>query len=252
MIPSLSIERKDVFSGTVERVESLTKPNVGKVVAEAIGSCVALWCWLGLTDLHADNIRFGEINGKMLFFPIDVEAMFFNLLTLNDTLLVLPPAHIGSRDVCGLGVVAASLSRQYISDFAAGMRETLNFLSDKSNAFLDAFPPETFAKDPCRVILRPTSEYALAMSQSESVNTKVAFCSEEMEQMNRNDIPYFFKFLGREDIHYFNEPQKFGLVRSDLSKIYYVNDLNFQMNWSVEKIDIFVLQAECYLNEKCS
>jgi len=249
-IPDLTFHKTSWFSGLVERfpIEQLNASTeaCNTLNVYEIGSCVGLWCWLGMTDLHRDNIIFGKIDGKIIFSPIDLEAIFYNIKTLNDTLIFFPyEEHSLIDGICH--ILPFLKSKAAILQFCDGLSKTLNYLSSQKVSFSEIMA--SYNRAPCRVILKSTRDYYNLLKLGNL--SEESLFPEEKQQLLRGDIPYFFKFVNEEKIYYFNSEDQYEEVLSKVSDRYFLTEVGFSTIWSKEKIDIFTAQAEYYLIKAC-
>lgn len=176
---------------------------------ELIGSTLALISWLGINDLHNDNIVFGTaLEGSPVFGPIDIEGIF-------DDYYLLSQAHLmQSRE---LKVVDAGLLKisNFLNEFpttnavaalSSGYLKTLDLLIAKEDEILrDIVRIRELGNFPSRVILRPTRDYYRLLGDHESIlDNRSDLLASEREQLLRGDIPYFFRTLNSRDIKYFD------------------------------------------------
>lgn len=212
-LPSLKFYRwRDTPSGEVER--AVLSP-LGKLsrdsqreLARIVGCSLALWSWLGVADLHWENLILGkDARGRIVFGPLDVEMMLADLGLPTETKL-LPDADPEYAVVCqhaaGVRRVLPYLGKPIeagdLLTMLAAYGQTLAFLERHAATIgktLAALPELRTA--PLRVLLRGTDEYVHARSQP----PWPPLLDAEQEQMARGDIPYFFRLYGTRGIHYY-------------------------------------------------
>lgn len=176
---------------------------------EQIGSVIALCVWLGITDLHLDNIAFGlSESGKLVFFPIDIECVFEDVLLPSQTCLI-PNSHSlnGVGAAAGLNKLTAILSKnQILAALPAilfGFDQALTHLETFSANFLQLVSSNPhFSNCPIRVVPRATRTYANLLANREQAITPPLLPA-EAEQLARGDIPYFFRFLNSDKIYHY-------------------------------------------------
>jgi hypothetical protein len=201
--------------GDVERLELRPLPRPSRAgrraLARIVGRSLALFSWLGLTDLHWENLALGvDARGRMVFGPLDVEMILADLSMPTETKL-LPDADPEVADVCrhacGVRRVLPYLGKPVggadLASMAAAYVETLASLDRHAHELAAVFAslPE-LGEAPIRVLLRGTDEYVRARSEP----VWPPLLGAEAEQLARGDIPYFFRLYGRPGIHYFGDP----------------------------------------------
>ena len=179
-----------------------------RTLAGIVGRSLALWSWLGVADLHWENLVLGvDARGHIVFGPLDVEMFFADLSRPTETKL-LPDADPEYGELCR---------------HASGVRRALPHLGKPLDvADLLAMPPPTARRSPCskrhskaiakvvssvpglrqapiRVLLRSTGDYV----QPDSEPRWPPLLDAETEQLERGDIPYFFRLYGKRGIHYY-------------------------------------------------
>ena len=186
----LSLEKRECsFLSTSSLSRQLSDLEI-----EQIGGVLALMNFLGVGDLHKNNILFGEHNNSVIFAPVDLEVFYQKFKFTQMGLVSADKKHLH----CCSGV---SLFLEYLDeypdpDFSVklifGYYKYLKiYLSNKSQlekAFLgDAKRHQCIS----RVVFRDTRLY-LPFVGGKGFDY---FLSEESEQLERGDIPYFFSFV---------------------------------------------------------
>jgi hypothetical protein len=212
-LPTLRFHRtRSPYAGDVEalRLEPLRSASRAnrRELAVAVGRSLALWSWLGVSDLHWENLALGvDERGRIVFGPLDIEMIFDDFELPTQTKL-LPDADPEYAVVCqhaaGLRRVLPYLGKPIdlaeLFALLAAYRAMLAFLERHASAIgklLSALP--ALRQTPIRVCLRGTEEY---------LNPNVGelwppLLDAEAEQLARGDVPYFFRLYGRPGIHYF-------------------------------------------------
>jgi hypothetical protein len=201
--------------GTVERLAlaplGSLSPTRKRELAVVVGRAIALFTWLGLSDLHWENMALGlDDRGRIVFAPLDVEIVFDDLALPTATKL-LPEADpeygAVNRHACGVRRVLPFLGKPIdVTDLVAmvdaylGMLRTLERHGGRVAEVLTNVPG--LSEAPIRVLLRGTGDYVRARSAP----VWPPLLDAEAEQLARGDIPYFFRLYGRPGIHYFVEP----------------------------------------------
>jgi hypothetical protein len=202
--------------GEVERVELAPLPalssdgNRRRELARIVGRSLALWGWLGVSDLHWENLVLGvDEPGRVVFAPLDIE-MILSDLTLPTETQLLPdtdPEYAAIyRHACGVRRVLPFLGKPVdVGDLlamAGAYRSSLAFLDRHARAIADVLArlPE-LREAPIRVSLRGTDEYVRARSEP----VWPPLLDAESEQLARGDIPYFFRLYGQPGIRYYGD-----------------------------------------------
>ena len=205
---------KTASAGAVQRVrlEPLRGRSAAmkRALAVILGRSLALWTWLGVADLHWENLVLGvDRRGQIVFGPLDIEMMLADLSLPTETKL-LPDADPEYADVCrhaaGVRRVLPYLGKPVAAEdllaMAAAYRETLEFLDRHAGAIAKVLASVPgLGEAPLRVLLRGTAEYVHADTEQ----LWPPLLEAEIEQLARGDIPYFFRLYGRQGIHYFGE-----------------------------------------------
>jgi hypothetical protein len=212
-LPSLKFypSRRGV-GGEVERVslEPLGRASQAsrRTLAVIVGRSLALWSWLGVADLHWENLVLGrDVQGQVVFGPLDVE-LFFADLSLPTATKLLPDADPEYRELCrhacGVRRVLPYLGKPLdVGDLlamAGAYRGTLALLERHASAIaklLSGVPG--LRQAPIRVLLRSTSEYVSPHREQ----LWPPLLDAEAEQLERGDVPYFFRLYGKRGIHYY-------------------------------------------------
>lgn len=205
--------------GTVEYLELDQEDfELTTSVKESIGFLTAVAIFFGLDDLHYENIFFGNYKKNWSLFPIDVECIGANITLPTQTHLfkskVIPLKKTGLfklfkkvKDIRGSDLI--EIANSYCTAIQA-LNEKINKINQILIDYKDA---------PVRVILRSTDIYKSFLDRNCSL---IAPIKEEMEQLNRGDIPYFFWSFSSKDISYYTNcklTQKSKILHNSEDKI---------------------------------
>lgn len=152
------------------------------------GSAIALFFWLGISDLHYQNVAFGwSSRCRLLLCPLDVETIFEDLTFLGQTNLV-PLARGGTTlRHNGLQVAASRVELDHVAALLHGFLESTELLaaihSELASVILSIPGVESA---PIRILLRKSQDY---------LRRDRDFYREERIQLRRGDVPYFYKTL---------------------------------------------------------
>ena len=178
------------------------------------GQLLAFAQFFGWTDLHSENIAVGrEKGGRMVFGPMDLEAVFESQIFPIRTML-LPTTTSHGRATFGLGrilPILGSISPADLLIMAVAFHQQWGLLFENQARILrtlqkmireDHQAPQDRSKPrihsiPIRFLIRPTRDYR---------SHEADLLDEELEQLARGDIPYFFRFLDQPSkLFYFAE-----------------------------------------------
>ncbi|MGE3628883.1 MAG: hypothetical protein AB7P00_03170, partial [Sandaracinaceae bacterium] len=215
-LPTIRVESESPRSGgTVERVAldpiGALDEEARHALARTIGRATALYAWLGLSDLHWENLVLGRgADGRPVFAPLDVEIVLADASSPTETKLVPDPDPeyaATSRHAAGLRRALPFLGKPVAGrDLAAVVHAydaTLRALHRARREIARSIATAEGTRDaPIRVLLRGTDEYVAA----DPASLWPPLLDEEREQLARGDVPYFFRLYGREGIHHFDDP----------------------------------------------
>jgi hypothetical protein len=200
--------------GEVERIAltPLAEPagEERRELSRIVGRSLALWSWLGVADLHWENLVLGlDGRGRVVFAPLDVEMILADLSLPTETKL-LPDADPEYAEVCRhacgvrrtLPYLGKPVDPGDLLAMAGAYRRTLAFLDRHARAIAEVFAglPE-LRETPIRVCLRGTGEYV----QARTDRLWPPLLPAEVEQLHRGDVPYFFRLYGQAGIRYFGD-----------------------------------------------
>jgi len=201
--------------GDVEAVALDPLPDLSLVqrreLGRIVGRSLALWSWLGVADLHWENLALGmDSGGNIVFSPLDIEMILADLSLPTETKL-LPDADPEVAAICRhaagvrrvLPFWGKPIDPSDLVAMAGAYQAMLAFLDRHARAIADVFAglPE-LGEVPIRVCLRGTEEYVSA----DPASLWPPLLDAEKEQLARGDIPYFFRLYGKRGIHYFSSP----------------------------------------------
>lgn len=198
--------------GEVEHVELEPLPDPTsdsrRELARIAGRSIALFAWLGVADLHWENLVLGMSDrGRVVFAPLDVEIVLADMSLPTETKLLpdADPEYAAiSRHAAGVRRLLPYLGKPIgaadLLAMASTYRRTLDLLDRHARTIADVLAGVPGFRDaPIRVLLRGTGEYVHARSTP----PWPPLLDAELEQLDRGDIPYFFRLYGRPGIHWF-------------------------------------------------
>ncbi|HEY6081734.1 MAG TPA: hypothetical protein VIW29_23120 [Polyangiaceae bacterium] len=211
-LPSLKFFDRSQAGGEVEKLRLAPLPRLSTArrgeLAGIVGRALALFSWLGVADLHWENLVLGcDARGRIVFGPVDIEMILADLALPTETKL-LPDADPEYGDVCRhacgvrrvLPYLGKPLAGVDLLTMAGAYRWTLDFLDQQARAIAQTLAQLPGLREaPIRVCLRGTGEYVRARSEP----LWPPLLDAELEQLARGDIPYFFRLYGRPGIQYF-------------------------------------------------
>src|SRR5262245_47515234 len=212
-LPSLGFWPKRAgLGGEVERVvlEPLGRLTARekRELATVVGRSLALHAFLGIADLHWENLALGaDSRGSILLAPLDIEVILGDFALPTETKL-LPDADPEYADICrhaagvrrALPYLGKPVAAEHLAAMVAAYLSLLDAL-ERHGGELARVVARTpgFRTAPIRVCLRGTDEYVRARS----VPPWPPLLDAELEQLERDDIPYFFRLYGERGIHYY-------------------------------------------------
>jgi hypothetical protein len=224
-VPSLAFAPfEDGVGGEVERIalapvgalDEAGRAELGEEqraeLAAVAGRAFALYSWLGLADLHWENLVLGrDLNGTLVFGPLDVELVLDDLARPTETKL-LPDADPEYAALCRHAAGARRLLRwlgkpvapNYLATMLANYDATLGALGGASESIAQAIASSPGVRNaPIRVLLRATSEYA----QAHRGRLWPPLLEAERVQIARGDVPYFFRTLESKGLFHYGDPR---------------------------------------------
>jgi hypothetical protein len=214
-LPDLAFSSPDALGGgSVGRLRlsplGTLRSAETRELAAVTGRALALFAWLGVSDLHWENLALGrDPRGRVIFTPLDVEMILADLAMPTETKL-LPDADPEVADVCrhaaGVRRVLPYLGKPvrpaHLVAMADAYRRTLLLLDRNAPAVAEVFAALPRLRDtPIRVLLRGTDAYMRARTEP----VWPPLLDAEVEQLVRGDIPYFFRLYGRAGIRYYRD-----------------------------------------------
>ena len=149
----------------------------------------------GVQDLFCENL----IETCRNIQPIDAEIVLSKFFLPHESSLM--PFKTISYERSGLALMkpeAKLISPQNLSEIVDGFIDVLQEATSFSEQIVDSIEREIAGcKVPIRILLRPTSEYR---DWQQHIGR---YLPEEIDQLSRGDIPYFFKLIGDESIYFF-------------------------------------------------
>ncbi len=194
--PHAKVEFFDIglmpYSGRIEFFHFEKQFNTSESNLNLLGKTLGTALFFGLNDLHFDNLGYFKSQGKQYIFPFDIETVFNQIDLLSQTYLV--SAKRIDSDLIGLkNIVKGDTNVAAIID---GFILSIRTLNSNRSSILDVLKKLPLEKVPIRQLIRDTDDYI------ESLNSQnfAGFYKEEIEQLERGDIPYFCTFLNSQKL----------------------------------------------------
>ncbi|MBX9767482.1 MAG: type 2 lantipeptide synthetase LanM [Bdellovibrionales bacterium] len=207
---NLEVEDHNNWFGFSKKVDF--RPSVLKTeeLFYSFGALLAYCYIFGIQDLH----KFNVVETHTHLQVIDAEAVLSNLTLPNETLLL--PFKSVDHSTAAMDSIAASYKNfryEQVKALFAGYYDLCSILLRQTNEIKTVVRDAVPAKTPIRVILRNTAKYTDMLA---SRNFPGDLLHEEAEQLNRGDVPYFFKFIGTENLYWINQK---GNVSTTVKKL---------------------------------
>ncbi len=198
------------------KVEAFTGPMRDEE-AEAIGATVALMNFLGVVDLHENNFIFGTKDGNVVFAPVDLECIFqrYQLGTCD----FFPPKKEYLHRLSGVSLLcdyAAKFDKLFPLKFLTGYQSFFNAHLPKASEIQQKFLGSLGSLPISRAVFRDTTDYYVARNTGQ----REGFSPEEVLQLDRGDIPYFFMFYDDGASYFWETEEKFVATSVPLNQFY--------------------------------
>ncbi len=183
--------------GKVEKLNLSNSSDYGSKESVEMGKMLALCAWFGITDLHVDNLMMGHNeDGQFYCCPIDIECIFEKLELLSQTQLVLSKK--ANKKLIGF---YKALERSInLADLCQSFLTAIDFLQQNSDRIDHTLKTCNEIKDTrIRVVIRPTYEY---VNYLKGDGHDYTFLPDELAQLKRGDVPFFFNTLSNSVIKY--------------------------------------------------
>ncbi len=195
---------KEGFVRAIHPIDSeiLRAVGLGLVTAYNIGKMTGLLTWLGVTDLHDENVFFTRSEDEKGFrmVAVDIEGIFSDLVSPKITgLIPSDPNWINNEGLSSLG---GRLPWESVCALLKGYFDIVTKLNQNSEWLIGSLLANSrVSTTPIRVLLRHTKEYYDVLNNPEMDHH---FTEEEQRQLSMGSIPYFFLTLDRPFLQYFD------------------------------------------------
>ena len=191
---NLEIDMENEWLGYSKEILRSDDPATGQHFY-SFGVLLAYAYLFGIRDLH----KFNLIKTKTHLQVIDAEVVLTNLILPNESVLL--PFKDVPFEVCGLNLLTDSLDdltpSQRQSMFA-GYFDLFALAFCRQKLLLEALD-NAASIAPIRVIIRNTKVYTGHLNGNSRIPDLL---SEEQIQIERGDVPYFFKRIGDQQLHW--------------------------------------------------
>jgi hypothetical protein len=164
------------------------------------GALIAYCYTFGILDLHEFNV----VRTKTHLQVVDAEVVLCDILLPNQTLLLPFKETTFERSaIRHFFRDQESVTTGDVVNILRGFTQCIDILLTLSPQIATAFPKILAGSPmPVRIILRNTKLYR----GSPEVLSDTSYFTEELEQLNRGDVPYFFKHIGDPRLYYYTSP----------------------------------------------
>lgn len=202
---NLNVEVEDNWFGFSEEVSADETP-ISIEHFYSFGVLIGYCYLLGIRDLHKYNLVLKKNHLQI----IDAEVVLTNLILPNETIL-LPYREI-PLDLSAVSLLChdlQKLSTSEVKNLFAGYFDVTTTILDNLDKIMPILEHECQNQHPTRIILKNTKQYRDFLVGKGSTND---FLPEELSQLNRGDIPYFFKYVGQTGLYFLSDPGHIKMI----------------------------------------
>ncbi|MDD4976851.1 MAG: DUF4135 domain-containing protein, partial [Bacteriovorax sp.] len=162
------------------------------------------YCYLfGIRDLHKGNVVRREAHLQV----IDAEVVLSKILLPHETLIL--PFKITTTDDCAAKKSFDNITvigLESLKLILSGYFDLISNVLEKRGKLVSIFNDhrDKMFEVPIRHIMRDTVQYR--KWQENQMAPAIPFCSDELKQLERGDIPYYFKFIGDSKLYAYKNP----------------------------------------------
>jgi hypothetical protein len=187
--------------GVVKALLPLESSSNIKGVLLEFASLAAYCASLGITDLNSQNLMITEEGITV----VDAEVVLEMSVGVAGTGL-FPGFFSGPLLTSGMLVIGSFFSQgqDYIEDCLERYFEAMQRIVGAREVIINEMRQATDQKPPIpiRVLIRNTDDYVSQQSRQE-----IEFLPEELKQIDRGDVPYFFRYFGDDKLYYYTDEQ---------------------------------------------
>lgn len=196
---ALEVCNTSLWSGTSLEVKSIPFSLSDSQLYELMGALLCYSYFFGIFDLHGGNVI--PTNNSLIV--IDCETVLGQMILPHESLL-LPFKTIDSKN-CGFYSIFTKnkdhpLSTEAFKIFISSYIRMFQFLFKRINILCANMELNIDKTTPIRIIIRDTHDYLNYLKSGKNIKNLLP---EEEIQLNRHDVPYFFRTLEDERIQYF-------------------------------------------------
>lgn len=155
----------------------------------------------GIQDLFSENVIRTE-HGLQV---IDAEVVLSKFVLPQESFLLAFRGCAFERSALShLLKSEAEITQPVLEKIVDGFCEALSEFNQNGSKIVEALSLELATKNvPVRVLLRDTRSYR----DWSTVTPDIPWLAEEVRQLERGDVPYFFKYVGRPELYWFSGEQ---------------------------------------------
>ncbi len=171
-----------------------------------IGAYIALSAFIGLNDSHRHNIMLGLHDGAFTFVSVDCETVLSDIphaialgLFRHDSNCPCKSKYCFHYGLSALKLAADEHLPSMPTDIIWGHQAMRRLLLEHQELLTEQFV-KTLNNQP--LVFRKLYNFTYAYFKALTTKDYTDFCDEEILQMERGDIPYFFQIYGDSDVYY--------------------------------------------------
>lgn len=218
-LPLLEVSSNSIWEGQCGYLKLTAVTSLDSLRAFQIGCTIGLFAWFGVSDLHSENIIVGCNDiGNFIFTTVDIETVFDDLVTLGNSGIVedlTVPAHVSGLNSTLKLMSSADTNDECAAAMCAGYLLSMDTLESNHESIRQIVNEyKDIAQQPIRVVLRKTKSYINYLNNcNKPLEFQIPPLPSEIEQLQRGDVPYFFRFPQHpNEIYYFESPQRYVLA----------------------------------------
>ncbi len=213
---NLEIQNETEWLGYSKKIETADiKPTLEHFYA--FGALTAYSYIFGIRDLHQHNLVMTPTHLQ----AVDIEVVLTKLILPSET--ILWPFKTVNWDFAGIGRLTNSspqFTQKEVQSVFAGYFDLFSCAFKNKEAIEDTLKASGIKKYPSRMIMRNTSDYTKYLNGTLDLN----LLESEKLQISRNDIPFYFKFIGKKDLFWLSSPEasskemQLGIFQDDVDR----------------------------------